>query len=186
MKSTPAAHRSHPWRVHTLAADFEVIDVWRFELPTSDGGLDRVLRAFWSQMDAAEKGVLSRIRLAVGKVTGWDDAPNTLPIPGCTETSLVARLPAAERATEPSPFPAAAVTPVYRFADEALYEVSNDTVHALLHIGMVEGGAELAVYVKSRGAFTRVYMAAIWPARHWILYPRLVKSVERRHAAAIA
>ena len=182
MKSTPASHRSHPWRVHTLAPDFEVIDVWRFELPTTEGGLDRVLRAFWRQMGAAEKGVLSRIRLAVGKAAGWDDAPNTLPIPGCTETSLVDRLPGEERTSDASPFPAAAVKPVYRFETEALYEVSNDTVHALLHIGMVPGGAELAVYIKSRGAFTRVYMAAIWPARHWILYPRLVRSIERRHA----
>jgi hypothetical protein len=38
-----------------------------------------------------------------------------------------------------------------RFEDEALFELSNDTVHALLHLGQVEGSGELAVYVKSRG-----------------------------------
>ena len=70
---------------------------------------------------------------------------------------------------------------MYRFDDEALYEVSNATVHALLHLGAVDGGdVELAVYIKSRGAFTRLYMAAIMPFRHLIIYPRLITRVERR------
>src|SRR5256885_1552588 len=42
-------------------------------------------------------------------------------------------------------------------------------IDALLHLGQVEGGNELAVYVKSRGAFTRFYMAAIWPFRHFYI-----------------
>jgi hypothetical protein len=80
---------------------------------------------------------------------------------------------------------------VYRFDREALYEVSNDTVHALLHLGTVGTDFELAVYIKSRGAFTGLYMAAIKPFRHLIIYPRLIARVERRlhakepsHAAA--
>src|SRR5439155_4266988 len=127
-----------------------------------------------------------RLRLAIGRVMGWDQAPNSLPIPGCTETSVADRLSAVDREKnharqgEPSPLPAAAVKTVYRFDDEALFEVSNDTVHALLHLGQVEGGGELAVYVKSRGAFTRFYMAAIWPFRHFYLYPRLIACVERQ------
>jgi hypothetical protein len=28
---------------------------------------------------------------------------------------------------------------VYRFGDEALFELPNDTVHALLHLAQVEG-----------------------------------------------
>jgi ABC-type transport system involved in multi-copper enzyme maturation permease subunit len=38
--------------------------------------------------------------------------------------------------------------------------------------------ATLAVYVKSRGIFSRLYMAAIWPARHLLLYPALIRKVE--------
>jgi hypothetical protein len=100
------------------------------------------------------------------------------------------RLDAADRArnrfapAEPSPLPVAKVRPVYRFADEALWEVSNDTVHALMHVSCAVGTApELAVYIKSRGLFTRLYMAAIWPARHAIIYPSLMAVVERRWIA---
>ena len=32
MKTTRPAHFAHPWRVHTLAADFELLDMWRFEV----------------------------------------------------------------------------------------------------------------------------------------------------------
>jgi hypothetical protein len=142
-------------------------------------------------MADAERWALSRLRLALGRWMGWDRAPNSLPIPGRTETSVAERLAPADREKnfaregEPSPLPAAAVTSVYRFGDEALFEVSNDTVHALLHLGRVEGGAELAVYVKSRGALTRFYMAAIWPFRHFYIYPRLIARIQRRWRLAL-
>lgn len=61
-----------------------------------------------------------------------------------------------------------------------LYEISNDTVHALMHVSCAPGAApELAIYIKSRGLFTRLYMAAIWPARRAIIYPSLMSLVER-------
>lgn len=28
MKVDPARHKSRPWRVHSLAPDFELLDVW--------------------------------------------------------------------------------------------------------------------------------------------------------------
>jgi hypothetical protein len=191
MKSTAGAHRSHSWTVHRLAADFEVIDVWRFEVGSGALGFERFLDAFWAEMQIAEGWALSRLRVAIGKLAGWDKAPNSLPIPGCSESSVAERLSVEEQAKNrvlagaPSPLPVAAVRAVYRFDDEALYEVSNDTVHALLHLGAVDGGdVELAVYIKSRGAFTRLYMAAIKPFRHLIIYPRLIARVERRLRAA--
>jgi hypothetical protein len=186
MKSSKMAHRALPWRVHTLASDFEVIDVWRFNLRGGQGGFARFVKVFWEGMGEAERWALSRLRLAIGRVMGWDSSPNSLPIPGCTETSVADRLSAADREKnqaregEPSQLPAAAVRTVYRFEDEALFELSNDTVHALLHLGQVCGGGELAVYVKSRGALTRVYMAAIWPFRHFYIYPRLIACIERQ------
>jgi hypothetical protein len=186
MRSSKEAHRAHPWRVHTLAADFEVIDVWRFTLPGDEGNFARFVEVFWAAMGQAERWALSRLRLAIGRVMGWDQAPYSLAIPRCTETSVADRLTAADREKnharegEPSPLPAAAVKTVYQYDDEALFELSNDTVHALLHLGQVEGGGELAVYVKSRGAFTRLYMAAIWPFRHFYIYPRLIAGIERR------
>ena len=191
MKSTAGAHRRHPWTVHRLAADFEVIDVWRFEVASGALSFERFLDAFWAEMQIAEGWSLSRLRVAIGKLAGWDEAPNSLPIPGCSESSVAERLSIEEQAKNrvpagaPSPLPVAAVRAVYCFDDEALYEVSNDTVHALLHLGAVDGGdVELAVYIKSRGAFTRLYMAAITPFRHLIIYPRLITRVERRLRAA--
>ncbi|MBI3770535.1 MAG: DUF2867 domain-containing protein [Deltaproteobacteria bacterium] len=187
MKSTKQAHFTHPWRVHTLAADFALLDVWRFEVRLEAGrGFDAFLDTYWEAIHAVERSPLSRMRVAIGRVMGWDDAPNSLAIPGCTEHLVTERLDAADRARnrfaadEPSPLPVAKLRPVYRFDDEVLYEVSNDTVHALMHVSCAPGAApELAVYIKSRGLFTQLYMAAIWPARRAIIYPSLMSLVER-------
>ncbi len=192
MKRTRQAHFAHPWRVHTLAADFELLDVWRFEVRLDERrGFDAFLETYWEAIHAVERSPLSRMRVAIGRVMGWDAAPNSRPIPGCVEHLVAERLDAADRArnrfaaAEPSPLPVAKVRPVYRFDDEALWEVSNDTVHALMHVSCAVGAApELAVYIKSRGLFTRLYMAAIWPARHAIIYPSLMSLVERHWNAA--
>ena len=115
MKSTAGAHRSHPWTVHRLAADFEVIDVWRFEVGSGALGFERFLDAFWAEMQIAEGWALSRPRVAIGKLAGWDEAPNRLPIPGCSESSVAERLSVEEQAKNrvlagtPSPLPVAAV-----------------------------------------------------------------------------
>ena len=188
MKSTKRAHFAHPWRVQTLAADFELLDVWRFEVQLdADRGFDAFLDTYWEAIHAVERSVLGRARVAIGRMMGWDDAPNSRTIPGCSERLIAERLDATDRARnrfaadEPSPLPVAKVRPVYRFDDEVLYEVSNDTVHALMHVSCALGAApELAVYIKSRGLLTRLYMAAIWPARHAIIYPSLMSHVERR------
>jgi hypothetical protein len=73
---------------------------------------------------------------------------------------------------------------VYVFRDEALYDFSNDTIHGLIHIATGDGAATLAVYVKWRGVMSRLYMAAIWPARHLVIYPALLRRLERAWASA--
>jgi hypothetical protein len=187
MGTSAADHLSRPWRVHGVAPDFELLDVWLFDLGAGPASLDEFLVCFWTGASDVAGSWLARIRLWVGRVLGWDDHELTLPIPGCEEFSVAARLSpedrAQNRADSRSPLSAATVQPVYRFENEALYEVSNDTIHALLHVGMVDRAAEawssLAVYVKSRGSFSRAYMAAIGPFRHLVVYPALVRSVER-------
>ncbi|HEY2389424.1 MAG TPA: DUF2867 domain-containing protein [Candidatus Binatia bacterium] len=192
MRSTPQAHRARPWRVHTLVPDFELIDVWRFELRLEpERGFDAFLATFWTAIHALERSWLSRIRVVVGRLMGWDAKPHSRPIPGGTEHSVAERLDATDRARNrvaadaASPLPVARVRPIYLFDDEALYELSNATVHALLHLGCAPGASpELAVYIKSRGLFTRLYMAAITPARYLVVYPALLSGVERRWRAA--
>ncbi len=188
MKLNQQAHFAHPWRVHSLAADFELIDVWRFEVRLDQvRGFDAFLEVFWQALRSVERTPLFRMRVAIGRAMGWDSTPDSKPIPGCAERFVAERLNASDRASnrfgpdEPSPLPAAKVRPVYRFDQEALWELSNDTVHALMHVSCAPGSAsELAVYIKSRGVLTRLYMAAIWPARHAIIYPLLISTVERR------
>lgn len=185
MKVDPRAHRDRPWRVHTLAPDFQVLDVWQYELGPGTPVLADVLDCFWSVfIELGERSVLARTRLRVGRWMKWDDHDFTLPIPGCSERSVGERLTGDDRAASqastdaPSPIESPVVRTVYLFDDEALFEGSNDTIHLLLHIGIVPGGATLAVYIKSRGLFSKAYMAAISPARHLVIYPAMTRKLE--------
>jgi hypothetical protein len=77
-----------------------------------------------------------------------------------------------------------AFEPVYAFPEEALLEIANRTIHALLHLSWVEvpGGrraAVLAVYVKSRGWQSRAYMGLIQPFRHAVVYPAWIEHLTR-------
>ena len=69
--------------------------------------------------------------------------------------------------------------PVYLFADEALLEISNRTIYALLHLGWVDAAPVLAVYTKSRGRMSDAYMALIKPFRHGLVYPPWIRSIQR-------
>ena len=158
--------------------------MWQFELGPGIPALDDVLAVFWSVFLELGDGRLARTRLRVGRWLKWDDHDFTLPIPGCRETSVGARLTAADRETSrgstdaPSPIESPVVRTVYVFDAEALYEASNDTIHLMIHLGIVGTGATLAVYIKSRGVFSKVYMAAIAPARHLMIYPALTRRLE--------
>jgi hypothetical protein len=80
-----------------------------------------------------------------------------------------------------------AFDPVYLFENESLSEISNRTIHALLHLCWVNPTtARLAVYVKPRGRMSRFYMAAIGPFRHAIVYPSWMRSIQRRWAELVA
>jgi Protein of unknown function (DUF2867) len=41
----------------------------------------------------------------------------------------------------------------------------------------------MAVYVKPRGRFGEQYMAFIAPFRHWVVYPALLRQIERKWQA---
>ena len=193
MNPREAAHRERPWRVHSIAPDFDLEDLWGFDLagiePKSVG---EFLGCFWGAFDGLSASWLAKTRLRIGRTMKWDENDFALAIPGCTEKTIYARLTPGDRerslTTEdaPSPVPSPVVKTVYIFEDEALYEVSNDTIHALLHVAIVGATATLAVYVKSRGSLSRAYMAAIWPARHVILYPALIRRIESRWRSAQA
>jgi len=185
MKLEEKIHQARPWRVHAIAPDFELLDVWAFDLGDGAGGLDEFLPCLWAAAAGIGESWLARLRIWLGRALGWDDHELTKPIPGCREASVSARLTAGDHAANraapaaPSPLEGVTVKTVYVLRDEALYEISNDTVHALLHVGVsARGSASLAVYIKSRGLGTRLYMALISPFRHALIYPALVARVE--------
>lgn len=186
MKLPKVAHTSQSWRIDEIVPDFRLEDVWA--LPTPGGpndfpllvqgiasadparGLPRAARALWTT------------RWKLGELLGWDEPDTGL---GSRVSSLRDRLPADLRN---APCPAFDVLPfnsLYRLEDEWAAEMANRTVHGVMHIGWVPeetGGyrGQMAVYVKPNGPLGSAYMAAIKPFRYLIMYPQMMRAIERR------
>ena len=186
MRIPNAVHQSRPWRIREIAPDFTVEDVWA--LPVYGGVSDfQKLLVVMATLDPTNRGsfatrMLFRLRWRLGRWFRWDDAAK-LPIPGKRESSLSERLPDDLRNTVAGlrfgPF-----APLYRTEDEFAAELSNQTVHAVIHLAWVDQGGgryrgQMAIYVKPRGRFGKEYMALIAPFRHWIVYPSLLRQIER-------
>jgi hypothetical protein len=75
---------------------------------------------------------------------------------------------------------------LYRFEHEQLSEVRNATVHAFLSLSMrpAAGGylAYLAVYVQRVHRYTGLYMTAIAPFRRLVVYPAIIRKMQRAWA----
>lgn len=215
MNPDTAAHRRRPWRVHDLAPDFELLDLWRLPVHVDEAhgqtfedfhrvflrlGISLRARPVYplAPRSAADCLYLARLaalaglvglRLMLGRVFRLDVDPGRGRGRDMPDRFVAARLTDADRARERGPAPAASrdafgFRPVYAFEHEALHEVSNRTVHALLHLSLVPDGPEagavlLAVYVKSRGPMTRFYLGLIRPFRFAVVYPALLEHVGR-------
>jgi hypothetical protein len=189
MRLSKAEHESRPWRIRELARDFTLEDVWALPAYGRAEDFDTLLELMASgdpeQGPSLATRLLWQLRWLLGKVLGLDEPSEALPIPGTQITSLSERLPEDLRGTvagmefERLPF-----TPVYRTDSEFAAEISNKTVHGVMHLAWVEladGGfqGQMAVYVKPRGSFGRAYMALIKPFRHLIVYPALMRQIEQ-------
>jgi hypothetical protein len=197
MKLPNAEHECRPWRIHDIVPDFTLEDYWALPMrggPEDFQGLldlagsfdpskaeSRPTRFLWNFRDRLGR------RLDLGEISTSVDGqePGELPIPGDTETSLRDRLPADLRGTASDfTFGSLPFVPLYRTDREAAAELSNKTVHGVAHLSWVEQGdgryeGRMAVYVKPRGAFGRAYMALIKPFRYWVVYPALMRQMER-------
>ena len=72
---------------------------------------------------------------------------------------------------------------VYQTDKEWAAEISNATVHGVLHLAWVDQGGgryrgQMGVYVKPRGLLGEAYMKFIAPFRHLIVYPALMRQIE--------
>jgi hypothetical protein len=193
-----AAHESGPWRIREITADFTLEDVWA--LPVRGGAEDfETLLELMAASDPANAEspparALWRLRDLLGRwfdlggisapVDGQGDEGG-LSIPGTSESSLAGRLPDDLRDTASDlDFSSLPFVPLYRTDVEFAAEVSNRTVHGVMHLAWVEQGeghyqGQMAVYVKPRGLFGKGYMALIKPFRYWIVYPALMRQTER-------
>jgi hypothetical protein len=195
MRLPNAEHEAHPWVIAQVAPDFKLLDVWG--LP-AEGGPDEfgtLLEGMASLDPANAESRASRalwsLRYRLGGWFGWDDADGKPPIPGCTERTLSARLPEDLRGSATGLEVGSTkldrlvrFTPLYRTDNEFAAELSNSTVHAVMHLAWVEQGGgiyrgQMGVYVKPRGRFGAAYMALIGPFRHLIVYPALMRQIER-------
>ncbi|MFC6707732.1 DUF2867 domain-containing protein [Flexivirga alba] len=116
----------------------------------------------------------------------WDDPQNGV---GIRVPSLRARLPADLVDAPIGPdFARLPFTSLYLLSDEFAAELANSTCHGVLHMGWVqtESGcytAQLAILSKPNGTKGRLYMAGIRPFRHSLIYPALLRKIERSWAA---
>ena len=185
------SHTSRPWRIHEIAPDFRLEDVWA--LPTPGGPDDFPLLVEGmvssdpeSQSSSRAARALWAIRWKLGELFGWDDPDTGV---GVRVPTLRDRLPADLRDGPTGPeFEQLPFTPLYMTDDEFVAEVANKTVHGLMHLAWVGDGADgyrgqMAVLVKPNGLFGNVYMAAIRPFRHFIVYPQAMKQFERQWKA---
>ncbi|MFI2559602.1 DUF2867 domain-containing protein [Nocardia farcinica] len=182
-----AAHTERPWRIHEIAPEFHLQDVWAFHAPGA--GPDDFASALkllpggdGTESGSAAVRFLFAVRWRLGALLGWDDPRTGL---GTRVRSLRDRLPddlrqdPAETATPDSPF-----TTLYELHDEAALELANRTVHGIAHFGWVpvRDGYELrmAVLVQPNGRFGRSYLAAIEPFRLLIVYPAMLRRWDRQ------
>ncbi len=169
------------------AEDFpDLIELFLALDPGKGGSLPA--RLLWRVRDLLGKwfdlGRISRIGDRAGPAEG-------LPIPGSNAVSLADRLPEDLRNTAADlDFGSGPFASLYRTDVEFGAEISNRTVHAVLHLAWVELSrgnyqGQMAVYVKPRGAFGKGYMAFIKPFRYWIVYPSLMRLIQRKWSARV-
>jgi len=190
MRIDPGEFRARPLRVHALLHDVPLQDAWA--VPLAGGGAGRTIQDVRAVMGAGREAPavvrgLFRLRWRIGALLGWDRER-----PAWNAESYADRLSPADRArsvatpgTRDGPF-----SLLYRFEDEELRELRNATVHAFasLSIRPAPGGyvAYLGVFVQPVHRFTRLYMAAIAPFRRLVVYPAIIRHMQKAWAARYA
>lgn len=185
MRLPSSAHTDRPWRIHEVTRDFRLEDVWALPTPGGADDFPQLVQAIAAgdpeQGPSRAARTLWAIRWRVGELLGWDDPDTGV---GSRVPTLRDRLPADLRAASRPEFDALPFTSLYLLEDEFAAEIANRTVHGVMHVGWVADGSggyhgQLAVLVKPNGLFGNTYMAAIRPFRHLIVYPPMIRQIER-------
>jgi hypothetical protein len=184
MRLPNATHTAYPWRIHQLAPDFELEDVWALPTPGGRDDFPRLVEKMAtfdpSRSSSCAVRMLFAIRWTVGELLGWDDAVAGL---NSRVSTLRDRLPPDLRHSPGLELRGGAFQSLYLTDDEWAAEIANRTMHGLLHIGWVPDGdgyrGQMAVLVKRNGLLGAAYMTAIKPFRHLIVYPGMLREIER-------
>jgi hypothetical protein len=175
------------WRIHEIASDFTVEDMWSFRTPGAGPDdfptmLGAMLAAGGFESVSRPVRLLFAARWKLGALFGWEK-----PSAGLDRrvASLRDRLPSDLRdAPRGADGLAPPLTPVYQLDREAVREIANKTVHSLMHLTWVQGASkdeyemQMAILVKPNGRFGRLYLAAIAPFRHLVVYPAVTRHWE--------
>jgi hypothetical protein len=186
MRLLNRAHTARPWRIHELTPDFRLEDVWALPTPGGPDDFPLLVEAIaagdTSESPSRAARALWDIRWKLGELLGWDDPDTGI---GSRVPTLRDRLPADLREAPSGPdFDTLPFTPLYLLDDEFAAETANRTMHGVLHLAWVPDGSggyrgQMAVLVKPNGLFGNAYMAAIRPFRHLIVYPPVMRQIER-------
>lgn len=190
MKLPQEAHTSHPWRIHDIAPDFHLEDVWALPTPGGPDDFPLLVREVATfdprRMSSPVVRALFEARWTLGRLLGWDGPDAGV---GARVATLRDRLPPDLRDASSGPdLGAAPFTPLYLTHDEFAAESANRTMHGVLHLGWVPGGrggyrGQLAVLVKPNGLLGTAYMTGIKPFRHALVYPLMLREIGRRWTA---
>ncbi|WP_181772351.1 DUF2867 domain-containing protein [Amycolatopsis pittospori] len=186
MKLANTAHTGQSWRIHEVAGDFDLEDVWALETPGGPDDFAKLVKQFASGdfPDGAPLIVraLWSLRWKLGALFRLDERDSGL---DSRVESVRDRLPEDLRDTPTGPdedwLP---FTPIYRLDDEFAAEMANRTMHGILHLAWIEEGpgryrGQMAVLVRPNGRFGRAYMGFIKPFRYLFVYPALLRLIER-------
>jgi hypothetical protein len=182
-------YQAKDFRVNSFLTDVPLHDVWVFHL---EGGAGRLtlfdameILSGASPLEAnTAVAALAAVRMLAGGLLGIDDEKHF-----DQSKSYVARLTEEDRARtleEPGGRSELFRT-VYAFEDERLAEMMNRTAHAFFCMALepASDGYTMywAIYVRQTSGLTPLYMALIDPFRRHIVYPAIVRGVERTWAA---
>jgi len=182
-----SAHTAQPWRIHEIAHDFRLEDVWALPTPGGPGDFPRLVEAFGSfdpgQDSSPPVRFLFALRWKIGDLLKLDEPGAGT---GSRVPSLRDRVPADLR--EGPAGPDSDTLPfktLYLTEDEWAAEIANQTMHGVLHLGWVPDGdggyrGQMAVLVKPNGLLGTAYMAAIAPFRHLVVYPQMLRDIGKR------
>jgi hypothetical protein len=182
-----SAFRAQPWRIHDIAPEFEVEDVWQLPGTEPLSAFPRVVDTIAS-LDPTDGPLAARLlwsaRSILGAWFGWDEDGDGI---GRRVPSLRERLPddLRDAPVRADRFPTVPFDVLLDLPDEFAAEVANKTVHGLLHLGAVptpdgRTAVQLTVLVKPNGLLGRAYMIAIKPFRHAIIYPAMMRNLATR------